>query len=141
MQAVAEPAQGKVVASAAGVKRAGNTVATPKAPSVPGKLYFGFCEEVVRALQKIVGDGGGDTSGEGRGLCKIEFDAATKLPVTPIQVLGHPTSICCLVLSIVACVASQPPGKDLLCQWGCVLLPGVLHLLKFLHCSRSGMLA
>jgi len=106
MQAVPEPSQGKVVASAAGVKRAGNTVATPKAPSVPGKLYFGFCEEVVRALQKIVGDGGGDTSGEGRGLCKIEFDAATKLPVTPIQVFNHSILPCCLVLH------TRPSGKD-----------------------------
>lgn len=78
--------QTTVKGAASGVKRPNNVVATPKAPSVPGKLYFGFCEEVIRALQKIVGEGGGDGSGEGRGLCKIEFDATTNLPVTPIQV-------------------------------------------------------
>ena len=82
--APAEQANDKVAGG--GVKRANTVVAAPKAPSVPGKLYFGFCEEVIRALQKIVGDGGNDGSGEGRGLCKIEFDATTNLPVTPIQV-------------------------------------------------------
>ena len=84
--AVSEQGHGKGAATAAGIKRAGKTVNAPKAPSVPGKLYFGFCEEVIRALQKIVGQGGGDATGEGRGLCKIEFDATTNLPVTPIQV-------------------------------------------------------
>jgi hypothetical protein len=78
----------KAAAKAASLKRANNAVAAPKAPTVPGKLYFGFCEEVIRALQKIVGEGGGEGSGEGRGLCKIEYDATTNLPVTPIQVLA-----------------------------------------------------
>ena len=84
-----EHANGKNLAGAAGMKRTGTAVSAPKAPLVPGKLYFGFCEEVIRALQKIVGEASSKGSGEGRGLCKIEYDAATNLPVTPIQVIAY----------------------------------------------------
>ena len=81
-----DQAIGKGGANSAGMKRPGNFVPAPKAPSVPGNLYFGFCEEVIRALQKIVGEGDGEGNAEGRGLCKVEFDSTTNLPVTPILV-------------------------------------------------------
>ena len=95
---------GRGPTESAGMKRASTVaaVAAPKAPSVPGKLYFGFCEEVIRGLQKVVGEAAGKRTGEGPGLCKIEFDAITGLPITPIQV-GH----ACVIEEIGEVLAKQ----------------------------------
>ncbi|KAJ1495807.1 JmjC domain, hydroxylase-domain-containing protein, partial [Baffinella frigidus] len=85
-------------ASAAGTKRPGQSSA-----AVPGKLYFGFCDEVIKAIKRLGGDaasdagadkstGGGGGAAGGGGLCKVEWDQTAGRPRVPVKV-GHACSI------------------------------------------------
>eukprot|EP00960_Hanusia_phi_P007631 218258-Hanusia_phi.AAC.2 len=91
----------------AGIKRENGA----PAPVVPGKFYFGFCEEVINVLKKLAGQEAKPNNG-GRGLCKIEWDDSSGLPLLPIQV-GHGCVIECLgeiqVVSLLLVLARLMP--------------------------------
>ena len=102
-------AEGGRGGGAGGGGRGKSQDAGPKsgASKVPGKLYFGFCDEVVRAVKAMGGGGGWSQGGAGNGreaversgtgsaaaggdggLCKIEWDEGLNRPSVPVRV-GH----------------------------------------------------
>lgn len=60
---------------------------------VPGNLYFGFCDEVIRAMRRLGGEHAvTGEEGNGKGLCKIEWDDQGK-PMAPVKVGVHTRSL------------------------------------------------
>ena len=85
------PAATASVANGSGNKPLAARGGSAPTAKLPGKLYFGLCEEVVRALRAMGGDGDWSDEGSGGVMCKIEWDASLNRPGVPLKVRHPPT--------------------------------------------------